>query len=166
MGSCSVFFRAFSVLPVFATGLVGCAAVAPRALVDSAAPVASCSRSQGDGNLVVYSTTYPQTAEQSEYPAHTNYTIATTDGRVLRRVANNAGPFGAFPSSVELPCGDYDVRAQYGSGRFVVVPVAVRAGKITVVELTHEPVELGAGLIREPIRLPSGQVVGWRATGG
>jgi hypothetical protein len=115
---------------------------------------------------VVYTTTYPQTAEQSEYPAHTNYTISRTDGGVIAHVANNTGPFGTFPSAVGLPCGNYDVRAQYGSGRFVVVPVAVGPGKTTVIDLTDEPVALGVGSVREPIRLPSGQVVGWQATTG
>jgi hypothetical protein len=149
---------------LFAVGLTGCAATgAPRAAVASTVPVASCSRAEGDGSLVVYSTTYPQTAEQSEYPAHTNYTILTADGHVRQHVANNTGPFGALPSTVELPCGNYEVRAQYGSGRFVAIPVAVRAGKSSIVALTDEPVELQAGSIREPIRLPNGHTVGWLA---
>jgi hypothetical protein len=115
------------------------------------------------GSLVVYSATYPQTLEQSEYPAHTNYTVSTVDDKIIERVANNRGSYGASPSIVELPCGDYHVLAQYGRGRFVVVPVSIRAGRTTVVDLDGEPLPPGAPRAQEPIRLPGGELAGWRA---
>jgi len=156
----------FSALMLLAVELLGCATSAPRAVLDSAGVAPICSPAEGRGGLVVYSATYPQTGGQSEYPAHTRYTILTTDGQVMEHVANNSGSFGAFPSTVELPCGHYDVRAQYGSGRFVVVPVAIRAGKLLILDLTREPLDLRVGATHEPIRLPNGQVVGWWATSG
>jgi hypothetical protein len=139
---------------------------------------ASCPPSS-KGSLVVYSATYPQTLEQSEYPAHTNYTVATVSDQVIEQVANNTGSFGASPAAVQLPCGNYHVRAQYGRGRFVIVPVAIQAGKTTVLDLDGDPVPAGGSLtdrsvarravrgpMGQPIRLPGGEIAGWRETIG
>jgi hypothetical protein len=146
-----------------AVGLSGCVRAAPLAVVSSAMQPASCPQAAASGSLVVYSATYPQSAGQSEYPAHTRYTIFTANGPALTYVANNSGPFGAFPSRVDLPCGNYDVRAQYGSGRFVIIPITVEAGKLTLVDLSAATSATGVGP-RNPIRLPDGQVIGWYAT--
>ena len=91
-----------------------------------------------EGNLIVYSATYASTVEQSEYPVHTNYTIATPDDKVIERVANNTGSFFSKPATVALPSGQYHVRAQGADGRFVIVPVVIESGKTTVVNLDGE----------------------------
>jgi hypothetical protein len=90
------------------------------------------------GTLIVYSATYPQTLEQSEYPAHTNYTIATPDDKVIEQVTNATGSFNSRPARVSLPPGEYHVRAQYNGGRFVTVPVVIEPNKTTVVDLDGE----------------------------
>jgi hypothetical protein len=159
--------------------LAGCATTAPLASVGnsyasagqsptSAVAAAAACPSAGRGSLIVYSATYPQTLEQSEYPAHTNYTIATAGDQVLKHVANNTGSFGAYPATVELACGAYHVRAQYAHGGFVVVPITIQADKTTVVDLdvSGELLPPFAGEAKEPIRLPDGEVVGWRAVSG
>lgn len=91
-----------------------------------------------DGKLVVYSATYASTVEQSEYPVHTNYTIATPDDKVIERVANHTGSFFSKPATVALPPGQYHVRAQDARGRFVIVAVMIEPGKTTVVDLVGE----------------------------
>ncbi len=147
-------------------GVAGCATSAPLASVGGASPQPRCSAPATSGSLVVYSATYAQTLEQFEYPAHTNYTVATTRDEVLERVANNTGSFGAYPAAVTLPCGNYHVRAQYGRGRFVVVPIAIHAGKTTVLDLDGEPLSPEVARTKEAIRLPDGEIAGWRATIG
>ncbi len=119
-------------------GVASCASSPAPATVNLVAPEHRCSPER-EGNLIVYSATYAQTLEQSEYPAHTNYTVATEEGTIIRRVANNTGSFGASPAVVELPCGDYHVRAQYGAGRFVVVALTVQSGRTTILDLAGEP---------------------------
>ena len=149
--------------------MAGCATSAPLAAVDAGAPASrdpTMCPAGGSGGLVVYSAAYAQTLEQSEYPAHTNYTVATTSDYVIQRVANNTGSFGASPATIELPCGHYHIRAQYGAGRFFVVPVSIQPGKVTTVDLTKEPLLPGIDASRKPIRLPTGQIVGWLATTG
>jgi hypothetical protein len=89
----------------------------------------------GNGKLIVYSVTYAGTVEQSEYPVHTNYTIDTTDDKVIEHVDNRAGSFYSKPATVALSSGKYHIRAQYDRGGFVVVPVVIEAGKTTVVDL-------------------------------
>lgn len=116
------------------------------------------------GDLVVYSETYAATPEQSEYPAHTNYTIATSDDKVIAHVTNATGTFNSRPARVSLPAGQYHVRAQYNGGRFVTVPVTIEPNKTTVIDLDGEPISQGRAAAREIVRLPDGHAVGWSAT--
>ena len=128
---------------------------------NAAAPSSSSSR---NGELRVYSATYSQTLEQSEYPAHTNYTIATVDDQVIEHVTNATGTFNSRPARVLLPAGEYHVRAQYNGGRFVTFRVVIEPDKTTVVDLDGEALSQGRATAKEMVRLPSGQVVGWSAT--
>jgi hypothetical protein len=161
----SVRLAVLSGLFVTAPALTCCATSATLALESPTTSEGSCSAS-ASGGLIVYSATYSQTLEQSEYPAHTNYTVSTVGDEVIERVANNTGSFGASPAAVQLPCGHYHVRAQYGRGRYVIVPVAIQAGKTTVVDLDGEPLPSNTGRTKEPIRLPDGEIAGWRETIG
>ena len=140
----------------------------------------------GTGDLIVYSATYAPTLEQSEYTAHTNYTIATPDDKLIQRVANATGSFASRPARVSLPQGEYHVRAQYEGGRFVTVRIVIEPGKTTVLDLegeaskqtsatattsaANEPTTAteaapATGTAKEIIRLPNGKVVGWLTTG-
>jgi hypothetical protein len=119
---------------------------------------------QAAGNLVVYSATYAPTVEQSEYPVHTDYTIATPTDKVIEHVANGAGPFSENPARVSLPTGAYHIRAQYSKGGFVVVPVVIEADKTTVVDLDGERLRLRPDAPREMVRQSDGEVIGWWAT--
>jgi hypothetical protein len=116
------------------------------------------------GDLLVYSATYAPTLEQSEYPSHTNYTIATSNDKIIEHVTNATGTFNSRPARVSLPAGQYHVRAQYNGGRFVTIPVTIEPSKTTVIDLDGEPISQGRAAAREMVRLPDGQVVGWSAT--
>jgi len=112
--------------------------------------------------LQVYSATYAGTTEQSEYPVHTDYTIETTDDRIVERVRNLSGPFNAFPATVTLTPGRYRVEAQYDGGKFVAFPVDIEPARITTVNLNDATLQpTAADPSREPIRLPGGRLVGW-----
>lgn len=112
------------------------------------------------GHLIVYSATYARTIEQSEYPAHSDYSIATADHKSIEHVANSAGPFDAYPAKVALPPGNYQIRAQYDRGGFVEFSVAIEPRKITIVNLENKQPR-DPSLTCEPIRLPDGRAVGW-----
>jgi hypothetical protein len=114
------------------------------------------------GNLIVYSATYAPTLEQSEYPAHTDYTIATPDDNVIKHVKNATGSFGSRPAIVPLLPGQYYVRAQYDRGVFAVISVVIELGKDTVLDLNGEPLPQGSHEVKD-VHLPDGNIVGWRA---
>jgi hypothetical protein len=119
------------------------------------------------GDLVVYSATFVPTLEEGEYPAHTDYTIATTADRVIEHVTNRTGSFDERPAKVNLAAGEYHIRAQYSRGGFVIVPVLIVVGKTTIIDLDGRPMPVGqsAEVSADPVRLPGGRVVGWRTIG-
>ena len=131
------------------------------------------STTTGTGDLIVYSATYAPTLEQSEYTAHTNYTIATPDDKVIQRVTNATGSFASRPARVSLPPGEYHVRAQCEGGRFVTVRIVIEPGKTTVLDLEGAATKQASATkttpatetAKETIRLPNGKAVGWLATG-
>jgi len=139
---------------------VGCATPARK----THGPAASVPASAASGILVVYTATYPATLEESEYPAHTDYTVATPNDTVIERVSNRTGSFDKRPASVNLPPGEYHVRAQYSRGGFVTVPVVIETGKITTLTLDGSPVPLDETPAPVPIHSPNGSVIGWRVT--
>jgi hypothetical protein len=132
------------------TLLGGCATTAPLANVDTSGA--------GTGDLIVYSATFTPTLEEGEYPAHTDYSVASTRDQPIERVSNRTGSFGKQPATVSLACGEYHVRAQYQRGGFITVPVTIVAGKTTILDLDGAPSSPGAS---DPIRLPDGTVAGW-----
>jgi hypothetical protein len=143
------------------TALSGCAThpIVLETPVGPATPVPE----RREGRLIVYSATFAPTMEQSEYPRHTSYTIATQNDKVIERVTNAAGSFLSQPATVALPSGEYHVRAQYDRGGFVVVPVVIEAGRTTVVDLDGEALSQHLDTNSDKVRLPDGHVVGWRA---
>lgn len=139
--------------------------------VGCATPVASLPASAASGwpmgppgTLVVYSATYPSTLEESEYPAHTDYTVATSSDTVIERVSNRGGSFDKRPASVNLPAGEYHVHAQFSRGGFVTVPVVIQAGKTTTVALDGSPVPPSETAAPAPIHGPDGSLIGWLVT--
>ena len=139
---------------------VGCAAPARKTY----GPAASLPAGAASGTLVVYSATYPSTLEESEYPAHTDYTVATSSDTVMERVSNRTGSFDKRPASVNLPAGEYHVHAQFSRGGFVTVPVVIQAGKTTTVALDGSPVPPSETAAPAPIRGPDGSLIGWLVT--
>ena len=149
------------------TGLIALVSLAacatPPVVVQNVAGPQPAPDSHSSGHLVVYSATYAPVVEESEYPVHTDYTVATPDDKPLKRVGNATGPFESYPAKVPLPSGEYHVRAQYEGGGVVVVPVVIEPEKTTVVDLDSEAIPQHADA-SNMVRLPDGHVVGWRAT--
>jgi hypothetical protein len=134
--------------------------------IPTAARIPTAAAQTRTGLLVVYSATYVPTSEQSEYPVYSDYTITTMHGEVIERVANGTGPFKGYPAKVTLASGEYHIRAQYDRGGLIDFPVVIEPGKITTVNLDNEPLRTAGAFVCEPIRLPGGRAVGWRAISG
>ena len=140
--------------------LYGCTTSAPLAQVpqlDRSGSSASPAEA-GFGDLMVYSATFAPTLEEGEYPAHTDYTVATPSDKPLQHIINQTGSFDRRPATISLASGEYHVRAQYQRGGFITVPVIIEAGKTTILDLDGAPASRGSS---DPIRLPNGTVAGW-----
>ena len=117
-----------------------------------------------EGKLIVYSATETINDGEINYFPHTSYHIFTPDGKRFRTVNNHVGRNDETPEWVRLPAGSYNVRAQADGYGFVTVPVMIKWGRLTEVNLEtwgrkKTPVTNEAAVVQ----LPNGYVVGWRA---
>lgn len=153
-----------TVLAVFVS-LAGCASGPPLAVAaPGAVDAGSAPSGAGLGDLVVYSATFAPTLEEGEYPAHTDYTIATPSDKIIEHISNRTGSFDRRPATVRLVSGEYHVRAQYDRGGFVTIPVVIEAGKTTTVGLDGSATPQQLSHAAEAVRLPGGNVIGWKMT--
>jgi len=115
------------------------------------------------GTLIVYSVLESASVEQSEYPVHSPYTLLTDEGRLLLHVGNRTGAFAANPQALSLAAGRYRVRALAPGGGEVIVPVIIESDQTTVVRLDGSALAQRSAESATLVRLPDGQVVGYRA---
>lgn len=153
------------VVALFAAGLMGCTTPAPLMVHDAVGPWQShATPDDGSGQLMVYSATRVTTADDSEYPVHTPYTIYGPDNEVLQDVTNTAGLFSQAPSTVSLPPGRYRVKALAADAGYVIVPVVIAPHRTTIVDLdgTALPKQAVAqsDVAANMVRLPNGRVIG------
>ena len=121
------------------------------------------------GTLVVYSAFEVNAAFNSRdpyRPEYSDYKIYTADGKLLHRVHNDSGTILQDPASVELPTGKYRVVARANGYGNITVPIVIEAKQTTILHLEGD----GAWPVRSAfnqtntVRLPDGQIVGWRAS--
>jgi hypothetical protein len=119
-----------------------------------------------NGYLKVYTGTEDHHDGDVHYFPHTSYTVYAEDGRtVVRKVANAISIHDEDPSLVQLPAGKYVVLGEVGNGGMVKVAVVVQPGQLTRVDLASDWKQRApAGNAADWVRLPNGQVVGWRAS--
>jgi hypothetical protein len=96
---------------------------------------------------------------------YTDYKIVSEDGSLHQIVHNDNGLLVEAPKRLELPAGTYRVVARANGYGMVTVPVIIREKQVTTVHL-----EGGASwpnnaalLGSNPVRLPDGEIAGWRA---
>ena len=100
--------------------------------------LAKCKATAGQlsqGSLVVNSAT--DAFEDGEVPhfAHSSYAIYTTDGRLFKNVENHMSNSDEIPEIVTLPVGFYTVEARSERGGYVRVPVVIKTGWRTILNL-------------------------------
>ena len=133
-------------------------------------PNVQLARPGSNGTLVVFSAFDPH-ADFNDLPYlrhYTDYKITSADGTLQQTVHNNKGLSVEGPKSLELPVGSYRVVAHANGYGLVTVPVLIQANQVTTVHL-----EGGASwpnnaalLGSNPVRLPDGEIAGWRANTG
>ena len=120
-----------------------------------------------NGTLVVHSARDPH-SDLQELPflvPHTDYEIHSSEGALVQKVHNSTDAVIEQPARVDLAEGSYRVDAHANHCQKVTVPVVIRAGQVTMIDLEALPsVQNDIALAQSnPVRLPKGQIVGWRA---
>ena len=87
------------------------------------------------GSLEVYSATDEFKDGDARYFPHSSYAIYTTDGKLLKNVGNHISRTDEIPEIVALPVGSYTVVAQAEKHGYVRVPVVIKEGQRTILDL-------------------------------
>lgn len=96
------------------------------------------------GSLIVYTARMEVNDGDILYYPHSSYEIRTLEGKHLRGVRNHLGNNDEDPEMVELPAGKYVVVADSERDGRVSVPVTVKPGGATLINLQRD----------RPARLP------------
>jgi hypothetical protein len=148
--------------------LAGCASDRTGLVLAPVGPAPATLDAHGsNGTLLVFSA-YEQGPEvdRPDYRReHSNYRLLSAEGGLLQTVQNDSGALAEGPKPVELPTGTYRVIARANGYGEVTVPVVIRPNEVTAVHLeggVSLPKRKG-GAPSALVRLPDGQVVGWRS---
>ena len=87
------------------------------------------------GSLEVYSATDEFKDGDARYFPHSSYAVYTTDGKLLKNVENHNSRTDEIPEIVALPVGSYTVVARAEKYGYVHVPVAIKEGQRTILDL-------------------------------
>ena len=149
----------------------GCASYRGHLVLDPIGPpLPRCAGIGAQGTLMVF-TAYEVTADFNGNPyrrRYSDYRILTADGqRVVEGVHNDKGFLAEGPRKVDLSVGTYRVEARANGYGQVTVPVEVCVGQTTTVHLEGSPWWPNPAVIAHsnPVRLPGGEIAGWRASG-
>ena len=123
-------------------------------------------RGSGSGQLIVYSATdEKEVGKMSPYYLRTEYVINRPDGKLFKWVPNHTGNMDQTTQVITLPAGNYEVVALSESYGRVHVPIVIKGGQTTEVDLEGRWAKRGhASNEAAVVRLPNGQVVGWSAS--
>ena len=93
----------------------------------------------GEGCLKVYSATNEFSDGAAMYYPHSRYSIHRGDGTYYKGVDNHRSQNDESPEVVSLPAGTYYVMARSDLDGMVRVPVVIKGGKVTVLNLEGKP---------------------------
>jgi hypothetical protein len=87
------------------------------------------------GSLKVYSATDEFDDGGLPYYAHSSYAIYAIDGKLFKNVENHISRSDEIPEIVSLPAGSYTVVARSEKDGYVRVPVIIKEGQRTILDL-------------------------------
>ena len=149
-------------------GLSACATAAPLTTMEPVGPKPADVRPSGPmlGYLKVYNSTREYSNGDVLYYPHRRYFLYNLEGARIKMIDNRMSRKDEEPQSVPLPVGKYYVVAETENDTLVRVPVVIKGGSTTFVNL-ERGTPVGSGLKdADASRIgtgPEGQVVGWRA---
>ena len=87
------------------------------------------------GYLKVYSATDEFSDGDALYFPHSSYAIYTIDGKLIKNVTSQLSVDEEIPEVVRLPVGFYMVVARSEKNGYIRLPVAIKTGQRTVLDL-------------------------------
>ena len=87
------------------------------------------------GYLKVYTATDEFNDGGVAFYAHSSYVIYTTNGKLVKNVENHISRSDEIPEVVALPVGSYMVVARSEKDGYIRLPVVIKAGRRTIVDL-------------------------------
>lgn len=149
--------------------LVSCAAQRITLATVGPRPLAwrTGSPSSARGQLQVFTETdsYEYSHDVPYFP-HRDYRIYTAQGKYLKRVWNSQSHEDERPATVELPAGQYVVKADAEFYGLVNVPVVIVPGQLTRVILQPGWNPGKEVSVSDLVQMPNGYLVGWRVKTG
>ena len=152
--------------------LTGCASGGPPLVLEPVGPPPTPPpAARTTGSLVVYSAleiyAHCTSVDPDRYE-YTDYRILSEQGTLVRKVHNDSDTVIEGPVTVDLPPGTYRVVARAGRYGWVTVPVVIAANRVTTVHLEDGAPWLDKAARSRPdlVRLPDGQIVGYKARPG
>lgn len=119
-----------------------------------------------NGFLRVYTAVKCYPYDRQYYFGHTDYGIYDAAGKRVRSVRNAARFHDLTPALVTLPAAIYNVVAWADGYELVKVPVVIKAGQLTEVNLEADrKPSIPATVAGDVVRMDNGRIVGWSATG-
>ncbi|MGA2245643.1 MAG: hypothetical protein ABSH48_11640 [Verrucomicrobiota bacterium] len=149
--------------------VAGCVTSPQPVVLDPVGPAPSLAAKPtgASGMLSVYSAYQASADFNNRDPyrrEYSDYRILRADGTLVQQVHNTSGSILQRPAQVPLPAGNYRVVAQANSYGEVTVPVVIAGGRDTLVHLEGGYAWPNPHAFNEAnsVRLPDGEVVGWR----
>ena len=98
------------------------------------------------GSLMVYSVMDRFDDDDVVYYEYSSYAIYTINGKLFRHVENRVSSSDQIPKAVTLPAGSYVIEARSATDDHVRVPVVIKAGRQTILDLGSRGKEPSSGI--------------------
>ena len=142
-----------------ALGFASCASN-PVMLPAVGPSTSNLSRRPGHGSLQVFTARTERNDGGVQYLYPQNYLVYQTNNLVKSVV--NSGLMAEQPAVVDLPAGDYLVRAPSDGYGWVHVPVVIKSGSLTEVHLDRRWRPAGWRDATNLAVMPDGSPIGWK----
>ena len=100
------------------------------------------------GSLMVYSVMDRFDDDDVVYYEYSSYAIYTINGKLFRHVENRVSSSDQIPKAVTLPAGSYVIEARSATDVHVRVPVVIKAGRQTILDLGSRGKAPSSGIAR------------------
>ena len=153
--------------------LAGCAGMRSDLVLDTAGPMPgqAAPAASGPGFLIVFSAGKVNADFNSLDPnrrEYSDYKILDSDSKLVKRVHNVTEDIAQGPVLVELPPGKYFVVTRSNGYGVVTVPVMIAPAQQTVLHLDGRNAWPNESSFNQnnAVRLPDGEIVGWKSGSG